>query len=181
MKNLRLLPLLEAVALLAASGTLAGCNACEDVDCAPCNIYIQDIVLVLDRDSLQSGFRRAEINGGYAVRYAAPGFTTPLDTVRQSPNGADFYRSVISLRELPWPRVLAAGTPYDPAAYNFRLALPAANRTYDISDIELKTGPGDPESCCSCGENLRRRFVLNGTAIVADGNKNNERATVLRR
>ena len=160
---------------------LAACNSCDDVECAPCNAFIGDIVLGFDRDSLQGGFRKAEINGGYAVRYAAPGFTTPIDTVRQAPNKADFYRGSISLGTLPWPRVLTTGTPYKLAAHSFRLVLPAANRTYDISNIELNTGPGDTESCCNCGENLRRRFVLNGAAIVADGNENNERAAVLRR
>ena len=181
MKFLSTIQSISLLGLLGLGSVLAACDRCENVDCAPCNAFIGDIVLAFDRDSLQGGFRKVEINGGYAVRYAAPGFTTPIDTVRQTPFGAEFYRGVISLGTLPWPRLLTNTTPYDPAAHSFRFVLPNANRTYEISNIELKTGPGNPESCCSCGENLRRRFVLNGVAIVADGNENNERVTPLRR
>ncbi|WP_426061514.1 hypothetical protein [Hymenobacter sp. B1770] len=174
---------LQCIGLLVSFGlasVLTACDRCENVDCAPCNPFIGDIALAFDRDSLQGGFRKAEINGGYAVRYTAPGFNMPIDTLRQSRNSVDFYRSGFSLGMLPWPRLLNT-TPYNLNEHNYRFVLPAINRTYDISNVEIVTGPGNTKSCCSCGENVRRRFVLNGAAIVADGNKNNERVTWLGR
>lgn len=171
------------IALFAAgSVALDGCgDKCAGVNCAPCNAFTDDIVVVFDRDSLRGGFRKAEIDGGYAVRYTAPGFTAPIDTVRQARNGADFYHGLISLGMLPWPKLLAGTSPRSLAAYSYRFVLPAPNRTYDLGSVELQTGPGNTESCCSCGENVRRRFTLNGVPVVLDGNANNERPAELRR
>jgi hypothetical protein len=152
--------------LLALSSFLAACgDKCEGVHCAPCNGYIEEVALRFDLDSLRGGFRKAEINGGYAVRYRPPGFISPIDTVRQQRNGNNFYGLEIYLRSL---------APYEPSNpnsytnYNYRLVLPAANRTYDISGIEVKSERGG-DGCCNCGGNTRRRFALNGVPVVSDG------------
>ncbi|GAB3571748.1 hypothetical protein [Hymenobacter daeguensis] len=168
------------IALLVTSGvTLSGCfDKCVGVNCAPCNGLLDDITVVFDRDSLQGGFRKAEINGAYAVRYSAPGFTNPIDTVWQTRGGADFYGAITTLRRLPWP---ALPVPYDLGSYSFRFVLPAANRTYSLSSIEVQAGAGGGDICCDCGTNKRRRFVLNGVAVVADGTTYDERAAIIRR
>lgn len=172
------------MALFAAGGVaLNGCgDKCAGMYCAPCNAFIGDIVVAFDRDSLQGGFRKAEIDGGYAVLYVAPGFASPVDTVRQIRGGVDFYRGYISLGTLPWSvGPTPARGPY-PGSYNFRFVLPRANRAYEISNIDIQTGASSGgDGCCDCGENKRRRFTLNGTAVVLDGNANNERPAVFRR
>lgn len=174
--NIRFATTAGIISLLAA---LSGCGEkCEGVDCPPCNAFMNDIVVAFDRDSLQAGFRKAEIDGGYAVRYAAPGFSAPIDTVRQTRDGIDFYRGLISLRTLA---VGLGRPPGAPQAYNYRFVLPALNRTYDLANIELQTGPSDTGDCCGCGKNERRRFTLNGVPVVLDGNANNERPGVFRR
>ncbi|MBJ6109697.1 hypothetical protein JAO73_11785 [Hymenobacter sp. BT523] len=168
------------MALLTAWATLSGCGSkCEDYVCAPCTPLPSDIVVVFDRDSLRGGFRKAEINGAYVVLYAAPGFTTPLDTVRQKRGGADFYQGFTSLGTLPWSIASPANQSTFPEGYNFRFVLPNASRTFDLSNIELKTESGS--GCCSCGYNTRRRFVLNGVPVVADGYEFDGRGAILQR
>lgn len=168
--------------LLALSGCFVGCgDKCAGTYCAPCNAFTGDIVVAFDHDSLQGGFRKAEIAGGYAVRYAAPGFGAPVDTVRQIRGGADFYRGLISLGTLPWPGQLGGAPQRSLAAYNYRFVLPRPGRTYDLSSVELQTARSAGDGCCDCGTNTRRRFVLNGAVVVLDGNANNERPAVLRR
>ena len=82
---------------------LDGCgDKCAGMYCAPCNAFTGDIVVAFDRDSIRGGFRKAEIDGGYVVLYVAPGFASPVDTVRQIRGGVDFYRGYSSLRTLPW-------------------------------------------------------------------------------
>ncbi|MDB5271156.1 MAG: hypothetical protein JWP58_4196 [Hymenobacter sp.] len=177
--NIRLATYTGIVPLLAALG---GCGEkCEGVNCPPCNSFTDDIVVVFDRDSLQGGFRKAEIDGGYAVRYIAPGFNAPTDTVRQTRDGLNFYRGLISLRTLAGLAKPPGASPAALAASNYRFVLPALNRMYDLGNIDLQTGPGDAGDCCSCGQNVRRRFTLNGVPVVLDGNANNERPAVLRR
>ena len=167
-----------AAACLAAALTtsLPACtkqNACEDVFCAPCQ-FTDDVVLAFDLDSLRGGFRRAEFSGAYAVRYALPGFGTPLDTLREgrvySGQRFSFYGRPTELFFLPWPTVTQAYSVAALNAHNYRFVLPAATRTYNISSVDVASEAGDGKSCCSCGSNVRRRFVLNGTAVVADGN-----------
>ncbi|MBO2007939.1 hypothetical protein [Hymenobacter negativus] len=165
----------------ACSVVLEGCiDKCVGVNCAPCNGLLDNIVVVFDRDSLQGGFRKAEMEGAYAVRYAAPGFTTPFDTIRQMRGGVDFHHGV-SLRVLPWPTVPAVQGPYELKNYSYRFVLPAANRTYDLSGIELQTGEGTGGDCCDCGVNTRRRFTLNGAPVVADGAAYDQHAAIFRR
>jgi hypothetical protein len=177
--NIRFATSASTISLLAA---LSGCGEkCEGVDCPPCSPFTNDIVVAFDRDSLRGGFRKAETDGGYVVRYPAPGFSAPADTVRQTRDELNFYRGVISLRTLAGLGRPPGGLTAQPEAYSYRFVLPALNRTYDLGNIELQTGPSDAGDCCNCGKNVRRRFVLNGVAVVLDGNANNEQPGLLRR
>jgi hypothetical protein len=181
MQNTRLaIRFIISVLVVVWGGVLSGCDECEGINCAPCNAYTSDIVLAFDSDSLRGGFRKAEISGAYAVRYSAPGFTDPVDTLRQTTRyGTNFYRYLIALNMLPWPGRLTGASAKGFITYNYRFVVPAANRTYDLRSIELQTEPNG--GCCGCGHNTRRRFVLNGVPIVADGSENDERPTIFQR
>ncbi|HEX8330117.1 MAG TPA: hypothetical protein VF629_21455 [Hymenobacter sp.] len=145
--------------VVALSAGLAGC--CGSINC-DCDVTSAgDVVVAFDRDSLQSGFRTAEIKGAYIVRYARPDFSAPLDTARSLLASSNGYSSYVSLQLLNW-----STRPMTPPAatgklvdYNYRVLLPSASRTYDISNLEVTTGVGD--GCCACPFNKRRRFVLN--------------------
>jgi hypothetical protein len=182
MKHIRLAVCAGLGALALAGSTLSGCgDKCAGINCAPCSTSPNDIVVVFDRDSLRGGFRKAELSGAYAVVYAGPGFAAPLDTVHQARGKVDFYWGFVSLATLPWA-ANKIQPPY-PESYNFRFVLPNAGRTYDFSNIELQTGPsGNSGGCCGdCGQNTRRRFLLNGVPVVADGAEFDGRGATLRR
>ncbi|OGX81431.1 hypothetical protein BEN47_05645 [Hymenobacter lapidarius] len=177
MKKTRKYGILRSIwPLLALSGSLAGC--CGSIDC-DCDVSsASDVVVSFDQDSLQSGFRAAEIRGAYAVRYVRPGFLMPLDTARQVLAATNFNSTnYISLQTLRWP-----ANPAPPATgeaftkYNYRLVLPNASRSYSISELEVATEAGS--GCCGCPFNTRRRFVLNGKLVIAEGGAS---YTVLRR
>ncbi|UOQ96280.1 hypothetical protein MUN81_13585 [Hymenobacter sp. 5317J-9] len=181
MKSPHLLSAFSIVALTGAGTLLSGCgDKCAGVYCSPCNAFIDDIIVYIDVDSLHGGFRRADLAGGYAVRYVAPGFARPIDTVRQVRGGTNFYNGGVTLRSLPWPAMVSVPAPSNLESYNFRFVLPATNRTYDLSDIELQIGESGGDGCCGCGQNTRRRFVLNGVPVVADGDGSG-RGAVLQR
>lgn len=153
--------------LVALGGGLTGC--CGSIECDCDTTSASDVVLSFDQDSLQSGFHAAEIRGAYAVRYVRPGFLVPLDTARlalASNNVGNI--NYISLRTLNLPAY-----PAPPAAagvftdFNYRLVLPQASRSYSISELEVATKTGS--GCCACPTNARRRFVLNGSLVVAEG------------
>lgn len=153
--------------LVALSGGLAGC--CGSIDCDCDVVSASDVVFALDQDSLRGGFRAVEVKGTYAVRYARPSFSTPLDTVRSLLAGSNGYSSYVSLQNLNW-----STKPVTPPAvtggfidYNYRVVLPNAGRTYDISNLEVATRV--TKGCCACPINERRRFVLNGNQVVAEG------------
>ncbi|OGX84715.1 hypothetical protein [Hymenobacter glacialis] len=169
-------PFLSLWPLLVLSAGLAGC--CGSIECDCDAGSASDVVVSFDQDSLQSGFRAAEIRGAYAVRYVRPGFLTPLDTARQVLASTNFNSTnYISLQTLRWPAnptLPTAGEAF--TSYNYRLVLPNASRSYSISELEVATGAGS--GCCGCPFNIRRRFVLNGNPVIAEGGA---AYTVLRR
>ncbi|GAB2956918.1 hypothetical protein GCM10027048_24040 [Hymenobacter coalescens] len=161
-------------ALLAVG--LGGCQGLEAPDCSTvkCSSFAYDVPLRLDLDSLNAGFRRREVRSAYLVRYADAALRQPLDTTWQPPRGPqDFYLAggaVSLLAALP-----AEGrTVQELPRYHFQLLLPAAGRSYRITNLQVAART--PE-CCPV--NVRRRFNLNGTPVVADGE--NTPPTVLRR
>lgn len=167
----------ELVGMLAIGSSPAGCCGAVQCDCDVSSA--SDVVLQLDADSLQNGFRAAEVRGAYVVRYARPGYLAPRDTARFRPIGSGAVGGpyfLVGLESLLWP--VRAGGP--PAAglldYDYRLLLPNANRTYEVSSLDVQTATAS--GCCACLVNTRRRFVLNGTPVVAEGRA---AVTVLRR
>ncbi|WP_375417393.1 hypothetical protein [uncultured Hymenobacter sp.] len=162
--------------LAALSFGLAAC--CGNISCDVCLPYASDVALSFDTDSLQAGFRKAELKSAYLVRYAQPGFATVLDTVRLNRDDVP-YRSVFSLYELAEQGRSGSQASAGPITdYNYRFVLPAPGRTYNLSDLQVKTRVEG--GCCACAENVRRRFVLNGQPVVADGSGAGA-TTILRR
>jgi hypothetical protein len=126
--------------------------------------------VVFDLDSAGTGFRAADLRGAYAVRYKRPGFGAARDTVRRlATPGNGFGRYQVALLQLRWPRAAAGGYGGDTLqAHNYRVVLPAANRQYNLADLELRSQIST-EGCCACPSNMRRRLLLNGRPIAADG------------
>ena len=152
--------------LLAVSGLLAACgDKCEDYACAPCT-QTENLVVRLDTDTRTGGFTSAEAAGAYLVRYAPPGFATPLDTVRTGLCGPNLFCAV-DLQHLPLPSSNSRPVS-NYTQLNYRFVLPAAGRTYDLSNLDVASQPGGT-GCCSCASNLRRRALLNGVAVADDG------------
>lgn len=170
------LPLLLLACLLGA-GALTTCTPdCRQQTCDCFSEEEDAIQLQFDLDSLSQGFRRAEVRGAYVVRFASPGFATPLDTARQERQSSqDFYRYGITLNGLFPPR----NGNYGPVGYNYAVVLPAIGRRYQITDIEL-AGEQRGDECCRCYRNTRKRLRLDGAYVMADGRKS-EPAAVLRR
>ncbi|MBC6697588.1 hypothetical protein [Hymenobacter sp. BT190] len=157
--------------LLAAgllSAALAGCG-CGTVDCDACDPFADELVLFrLDADTLQNGFRKAEVASAYVVRYANPDFTQPRDTIRQQFQGLyqgfGFTNRDIALN------LLFAGKISTAAQFlgsSYRVVVPLASRQFDISNLEISTEDGT--GCCPCSYNTRRRYFLNSRPITADG------------
>ena len=165
------------VSVLVISGGLAGC--CGSIQCDCDATSAGDVVLQFDQDSLQNGFRAANVRGAYVVRYARTGFLAALDTARLRLTGSGAssgYSYLVRLKFLSWP-VRAGGQPTAGLAdYNYRFLLPNASRTYEVSNLEVVTGV--TSGCCACPINIRRRFGLNGSPVVAEGNA---AVTILRR
>lgn len=170
--------LLRAAAVGVLAVALAGCG-CGTVDCDACDPLADELILLrLDADSLQTGFRRREVASAYVVRYANPDFTVPRDTVRQNfraaYQGLGFSEYDVALNLLFATKV-ATATEFLNSSY--RVVVPAAGRQYDVNNLEITTQEGT--GCCACATNARRRYVLNGAPIAADGSSYT--GTVLRR
>jgi len=152
---------------------LSGCG-CGEVECSPCPF--ETLTLHFDLDSLQGGFRRAEVRSAYVVRYALNAYQQPLDTVRQRFNSGylDFYAT-----QALQPLYLFAVRPEATAttAYSYRVVVPAVGRQYDVTDVELVYEKG--KGCCACERLTRRRFRLDGAYVNADAA--HEAGVVLRR
>ncbi|OGX84716.1 hypothetical protein [Hymenobacter glacialis] len=153
--------------LAAGSVALAGCgDKCADYTCAPCTLT-ENLSVRIDTDPQRGGFTNAEVAGAYVVRYAQPGFITPLDTVRNGLCDSNLF-CVVNLQTLPVPGATGVQPALAYAAFNYRFVLPNAGRNYDLSSIDMASQPPG-KGCCSCGSNLRRRAVLNGTPVADDG------------
>lgn len=106
-------------------------------------------MLAFNTDTAKSsgfGFHRTEVHSAYLVRYGTADFQQPTDTLRQPApttplNGT---RSVLAIYygagEPPQFAVPDYGN--QQRALSYRLVVPAANRTFDISNVVLKQEPG---------------------------------------
>jgi hypothetical protein len=156
-------PSRRLLAVLAAAVALPACQQTCPANMAPPPRFM----LAFSTDTLAStsvGFRKAEVRSAYIVRYRDADFQSMDDTLRQ-PTAATAKSTKPTF-----------GVYYQPGrppqfdlpdferqniyALSFRLVVPAANRTYDISNVVLKQEPG--ETRCA-GERLtRREATVNG-------------------
>ncbi|AII51344.1 hypothetical protein [Hymenobacter sp. APR13] len=118
-----------------------------------------------DTDSLNGGFRWAEVRSAYVVRYTLNNYQQPLDTMRrQRDSSFNFYSRDFDLPLsgfLPRP-----GGSLRFEQYSYRVLVPAAQRQYDVTNIELAFEEG--KGCCACSQLTRRRFQLNSVPVTAD-------------
>lgn len=143
---MRALPL-AGFALLAA--TLSGC--CWD--CGGNDGY-EYLDLAFSLDSLTGrGYRRAELRTAYVVRYTDVQAHQVLDTLRQ-PTAITLY----------WPQaqlgllyVAAPASALAPAR-SFRVVVPAAARTYDLTNLEVTVSQDN----CGCINARLRSLYLDG-------------------
>lgn len=153
--------------LLALGATLTGCgDKCADTVCVPCT-RTENLSVSLDTRTQPGGFTGAEVAGAYVVRFAPPGFTTPLDTLRAGLCDASLHCH-FDLQTYPIPGVAGWQHSLAYTTYNYRFVLPRAGRTYDLSNLDVQSQPAGP-GCCSCASNVRRRALLNGVPVADDG------------
>lgn len=159
-----------------------GCGLnCSQQTCDCFSEGEDNVLLRFDLDSLNQGFRRAELRNAYVVRYSAPSFATPLDTVRDRASQAqqlDFYANRGVLLNYLFER--RPNSTQNFTEYNYAVVLPQASRRYLVSELEL-AGETRGSRCCSCYRNTRKRLRLDGTYLVAEGPLGNPAAPVLRR
>jgi hypothetical protein len=153
---------------MALGAGLAGCDRCEGIACSPCT-RTDNVNIYVDTNSSPGGFSSAEINGIYLVRYTSPGFMQPLDTVRTGLCSSNLF-CFIGLESYPIPGTQNVLGSRELPNYNFRFVLPNAGRTFDISNIEVQSEGPSGRGCCDCGQNVRRRLLLNGVPMADDGN-----------
>jgi hypothetical protein len=120
---------------------LAGCS------CPPNATAPPQFTLAFSDDTLNSssvGFRRAEIRSAYLVRYANTDFQQLIDTLRQptaflgtKPTLAIYYRA-----QYPAQFALPDFVSQYKTAHSYRLVVPAANRSYDITNVILEQTAG---------------------------------------
>ena len=106
-------------------------------------------ILAFSADTATSnglGFRRAEVRSAYLVRYRDADFQSMDDTLRQPTAATASSRNpvfVIYYRPgFPPQFDLPAFERQNIYARSFRLVVPAANRTYAITNVVLKQEPG---------------------------------------
>lgn len=129
---------------------LAACS-CPYYDVAP-----PQVMLTFSADTLNGGpgFRQVEVHSAYLVRYKNSDFTDLIDTLRQDPTGskpgqnfAVNYDPQNGVRCIVEGWVTGTAPHYNHySARSYRLGMPAAARSYALSDIVLKTSQTD-ERC----------------------------------
>lgn len=123
--------------------------------------------LAFSADTLGStgrGFRWAEIRSAYLVRYGAADFQPLLDTLRQ-PTAASATSSqpvfpVFYTKGYLTQFALPDYVRQNVSAHSFRLVVPAASRTYDITDVVLEQTTGSGR--CAAPRVSRRQATING-------------------
>ncbi len=147
-----------AAGLLALAGCARGCQ-----EPSP---FPDSFPLAFGADTVRSngtGFRRAEVRSAYLVRYATTDLQQPLDTLHANTGRGGgrlfldvYYPSSSDGR----PGFDLRGSSSRSDAHSFRLLVPAAGRTYDITAVVLEyaTGPGK----CPEYRVTRREATING-------------------
>lgn len=150
-------------ATLLATGLLAaaGCSCPYDSPPPP------EFMLAFSTDTLAPGgvgFRRAELRTAYLVRYSAADFQSLIDTLRQptaaTANATKPVFPIFYPSGHPPQFAVPAYVSQNTFARSFRLVVPAASRTYDISNIVLTQEPGKDR--CDGYRITRREATVNG-------------------
>lgn len=146
---------------LAAGLAFGGCK--KSSPDAPCPLYLPSPLpfgLTFSTDTLGTGkgFRQADAFSAYLVRYRDANLTQPLDTLRALDK---VPRAFAYVGKTMFLNILAGSFSDGPRSY--RLAVPAAQRSYDITDIVLEYG-GTSE----CTRSINRLDALvNGQRVDA--------------
>ena len=150
-------------ALLVAAVALPACQQICPANMSPPPVFM----LAFSTDTAKSsglGFHRAEVRSAYLVRYGTADFQQPTDTLRQPATAPPLNstKPVLAIYygagEPPQFAVPDYGNP--PRALSYRLVVPAASRTYDISNVVLKQEPGKDR--CDGYRITRREATVNG-------------------
>ena len=150
--------------LAVAAATLP---ACQGLTC-PANMTSPPfLTLAFSTDTATTnglGFRRAELRTAYLVRYSGADFQSLIDTLRQP--------SVATAKPTTPVFPIYYGAGYAPQfgipdfvsqntfARSFHLVVPAANRTFNISNIVLQQEPGKDR--CDGYHLTRREVTIDG-------------------
>lgn len=123
---------------LAAGLAFGGCKkSSPDAPCPPILPELLPFGMAFSTDTLGmgKGFRQAEAFSAYLVRYRDANLTQPLDTLRAQDK---VPRAFTYVGRTMFVNILATDglTGYR----SYRLAVPAAQRSYDITDIVLEYG-----------------------------------------
>ena len=150
------IPALTLVAGMAVSG-------CECDKNSPPPPQFQ---LAFSPDTLGAGlgFRRAEVRSAYLIRYRTPDYQQPADTLRQ-PTAASAAGTapVLEIHYSPQHPPQFAVNAYvaqNVTARSFRLVVPAARRSYDITNIVLVQIAGNGR--CSAPRTTHNEATVNG-------------------
>ncbi|MDO7849648.1 hypothetical protein Q5H92_25015 [Hymenobacter sp. M29] len=152
---------ISSTGLAAAMLVLAGCSCPKGEPPPP------QFMLAFSPDTLSSsglGFRRAETRSAYLVRYGDEALQSLLDTLRQ-PTPATLKSAtalflVYYMKDQPAQFALPAFVRQNVNAHSFRLVVPAANRSYDITNIVLEQTAGSGR--CSVSHVSRNEALVNG-------------------
>ncbi|WP_223650523.1 hypothetical protein [Hymenobacter psoromatis] len=146
---------------LLAGLSFAGCK--KSSPNSPCPLALTGPLpfgLAFSTDTLGTGtgFRKAEAFSAYLVRYRGTNLTEPLDTLRAQDK---VPRAFTYLDKTMFLNILATGG--SDGFHSYRLAVPAAQRSYDITDIVLEYG-----GLSDCTRNINRLDALvNGQRVDA--------------
>ncbi|MBF9143785.1 hypothetical protein [Hymenobacter properus] len=158
---MRATPTIFTFALAAGLAALTGCSCGYNEPPPP------QFMLAFSPDTLTSagvGFRRVEIRSAYLVRYDDANLQTMLDTLRQpTPATAKSTTAlfpVYYMKDQPAQFVVPAFVRQNVNARSFRLVVPLANRSYDITNVVLEQTAGSGR--CSAPRVSRKEATVNG-------------------
>ena len=150
-------------ALLVAAMALPACQQICPANASPPPVFM----LAFSTDTAKSsglGFHRAEVRSAYLVRYGTTDFQQPTDTLRQ-PAAATPLNSTKPVVAIYYgtgepPQFAVPDDGNQQRALSYRLVVPAASRTFDISNVVLKQEPGKDR--CDGYRLTRREATVNG-------------------
>ncbi|GAB3579077.1 hypothetical protein [Hymenobacter daeguensis] len=140
---------------------LAACS------CPPAGPPPPTFMVAFSADTLSStgvGFRQAEVRSAYIVRYGSTDFQPLIDTLRQknAPSAPATQPIFVVLHGKNYPTQfsLPEYVRQNVSARSYRLVVPAAGRTYDITNVVLEQANGSGR--CASPYVSRREATING-------------------